>query len=449
MERGAAVRWSRSAGSEDFVELPSADRGAAGPGRQARLLTVLVAVVAAMSMAVRYRFVLEVTPALLVSVALAPAWLGSLARYRGMRTIVAIGVFAVVSGVLVTMLDTSHSTSSRELASGTMQLATIVAAIGVLLWCREVVGLRVTTIAYGFGLLLNVVSTTGINETNALKFSFSLPITILALGFTHRATKRGTEVLVLGVLAAWFAVFADSRSLSAMLLVTMVLTFWQARQGHSPTGRPRPWLALLLIGLLTAAMYQFMQSVILDGALGEAAKDRSQAQIDASGSLLTGGRPELGAAFALILRQPWGYGSGVLPSGTDLAVAKNGMHALNYDPNNGYVTNYMFGSGFEVHSVLGDLWIRFGIVGAIFAIAMAAYCVYATAVMISTRSASALTIFLAAHTAWDLFFSPIRAASYTLVLAVAALALLAPTPDAGGGGITPRGRRPSASEQPQ
>ncbi len=412
------------------------------------MLAVLVAVAAALAMGVRYRFALEVTPALLVSLALAPVWIGSLSRYRGMRAIITVGFLAVLSGVVLTILDTSHVTSSRELTAGTEQLATIVASIGVLLWSREVIGLGMTTIAYGFGLLLNVVATTGINATNALKFSFSVPITVIVLGFTYRARKRSTEVLALGMLAVIFAVFADSRSLSAMLLVTMVLSFWQSSKGHAPDGRPRPWLALLLIGLLAAAVYQFMQSIILDGVLGEAAKDRSQMQIETSGSLLTGGRPEMGAAFALLIRQPWGYGSGVMPGGNDLAVAKNGMYALNYDPNNGYVADYMFGSGFEVHSILGDLWIRFGIVGAVFAVATVAYCIYATAVLISTKRASALVIFLTVHSAWDLFFSPIRTASYTLVLAVAAVALLARSPDAGGGEIASRRRRPSAPEQP-
>ena len=41
------------------------------------------------------------------------------------------------------------------------------------------------------------------------------------------------------------------------------------------------------------------------------------------------------------------------------------MSALNYDPNNGYVEQYLFGQGYEVHSVLGDLWIHFGVAGAL------------------------------------------------------------------------------------
>jgi hypothetical protein len=166
---------------------------------------------------------------------------------------------------------------------------------------------------------------------------------------------------------------------------------------------------------------------VLEGALGTAAQERSQAQIDASGSVLTGGRPELGAFVALLARQPWGYGSGVLPTTRDVWIAKTGMSALNYDPDNGYVERYLFGNGFEVHSVLGDLWIRFGIIGAIFAVAVVAYCLYSTSSRISTGTASAVLVLLSLQAAWDLAFGPFLSASrgMGLVIALAALPVVA------------------------
>ena len=41
-----------------------------------------------------------------------------------------------------------------------------------------------------------------------------------------------------------------------------------------------------------------------------------------------------------------------------------GMASLNYNPDNGYVRNYMFGHGFELHSGLVDAWIALSLPGA-------------------------------------------------------------------------------------
>ena len=134
----------------------------------------------------------------------------------------------------------------------------------------------------------------------------------------------------------------------------------------------------------------------------------------------------MGATVALLSRQQWGYGSGVVPTSNDMWVAKSGMSTLNYDPNNGYVANYMFSLGFEVHSVLGDMWIRYGLLGAIFALVAVGVCVHAVASRLSLGLASAPALFLTANAVWDLLFTPILTASYTLVLAFALAVLPKP-----------------------
>ena len=62
-----------------------------------------------------------------------------------------------------------------------------------------------------------------------------------------------------------------------------------------------------------------------------------------------------------------GFGVGENPTPGDAYVAKAGMAAIGYDPNNGYVEHDMFGSGFELHSVFGDLWAHCGLVGLVLA----------------------------------------------------------------------------------
>ena len=39
---------------------------------------------------------------------------------------------------------------------------------------------------------------------------------------------------------------------------------------------------------------------------------------------------------------------------------------VNYDPNNGYVENWMFGHGYALHSTFGDLWAQYGLLGLVF-----------------------------------------------------------------------------------
>ncbi|WP_214443584.1 hypothetical protein, partial [Mycobacterium tuberculosis] len=227
--------------------------------------------------------------------------------------------------------------------------------IGVLLWARSELGLGATAISFGVGALANVALTGG-NPANLWKYSLAVPVIIVVLGFTSTTRRRSLDLVALAVLAA-VCLFSDSRSMTSFLLLAAVIVLWQV---ILPAGarRPRPAQTLVLLGALSLAAFSMLQALILEGVLGDAAQQRTQAQIDTSGSLIAGGRPELGAATALISARPQGFGSGTLPTSQDVWIAKTGMSELNYDPDNGYVEGYMFGGQYEVHSVLGDLWLR-------------------------------------------------------------------------------------------
>jgi hypothetical protein len=393
----------------------SSDRGFA--------TSMLIPLLAATGVGVRYQIANGVNIAMLIAVCLAPVWISCLPRYRWMWQLIALGTAAAAAGVVLTLADTTRESPTSLVIGQTLGLLTLVAIAGVLLWVRGEIGLPLMITAHGVGMVINALIG-GLHEANPWKFSLAAPVAVLLLGLAALSRKPFAEVAAL-VLLGGVSFFADSRSLTAMLMLTVVLVIWQRR--NLAEHRPRPWSTALLLGMVAAAVFQLMQSLILEGALGTAAQQRSQAQIDTTGSVLTGGRPELGAAVALILRQPWGYGSGVAPTANDVWIAKTGMSALNYDPDNGYVERYLFGNGFEVHSVLGDLWIRFGILGALFAIALVAYCLYATSARISTGSASAVLVLLTLQATWDLAFGPFLSASrgMGLVLALAALPLVA------------------------
>lgn len=383
--------------------------------------TVVVPLVAAAGTGVRLQVAGGVSIGFLVAAALLPVWIFSLPRFRGIRLLLTLGMLAVASGIVLSLTDTVRELQPWMLNIDSLRTLGFLGAVGVLLWARSCVGSALTAAAYGAGLLLNALIG-GIHDTNPWKFSYSTPITILMLGLAARSTKRSWEIAVLGVLAV-VSLSADSRSLTAMLSLTAVVVLWQMRRGRWSQRRPRPWLAILFLGLVSLAVFQIMQALTLEGALGESAQQRSQAQIQNSGSILAGGRPEFGAALALIRHQPWGFGNGLLATSQDVWIAKQGMSELNYDPNNGYVEGYMFGLGYEVHSVLGDLWINFGILGAVFALGVVGYCLYSAASQVSTRTASALVVFLSLQSGWNLLFSPILGSSHTLFLALAMAAL--------------------------
>jgi hypothetical protein len=186
----------------------------------------------------------------------------------------------------------------------------------------------------------------------------------------------------------------------------LILVLWQLvpRGKNGRRSVPKTMLALACLGI---ALYDVLTSLLLEGYLGASAQARSVEQINMTGSLILGGRPEMAATRALFEHDPLGYGLGILPSLTDILVAKAGMADINYQPNNGYVENYMFGSQFEVHSVFGDLWARFGLPGLALAAVIAVWAIRTVVVGIAHGRASALPLFLVNYTLWNIFFSPL------------------------------------------
>ncbi|MGO3814785.1 MAG: hypothetical protein ACTJHV_08315, partial [Cellulosimicrobium funkei] len=88
-------------------------------------------------------------------------------------------------------------------------------------------------------------------------------------------------------------------------------------------------------------------------------------------------------------------------------------------------------SGFEVHSVLGDQWIRFGLVGMLFAVACVVVVWRGTLADLGRNAASALLLYLALSCAWDLLFSPFYSVSATVLMLGVAIATPYTLPDRG------------------
>src|SRR5699024_7089774 len=159
----------------------------------------------------------------------------------------------------------------------TFTLLSLAGGIGVLLWARTQIGIGGTAVSFGVGALANVVLTGG-NTANLWKYSLAVPVIIIVLGLTSTTRRRLLDLLALGALAA-VCIASDSRAMSSFLLLAGVIVLWQM---FMPAGvrRPRPLQTLVLLGVLSLAAFSPLQALILDGALGDAAQQRTQAQID-------------------------------------------------------------------------------------------------------------------------------------------------------------------------
>lgn len=363
---------------------------------------------------------LDIPISYVLAAAILPATARQLFRYRGAAVIAALSLLAAVSGFVITEVR-----SSAIAVSSTLQISQSARVLGIalllasLLWARSVLGLRRMVLVFGFGALASIVLT-GVNVDNPYKFTFALPVTIIALSLPWIWASRARQLGCLGVIAA-SAALSDARSLTAVLVIAAALTILQRRPADAAQAPRRAWTAVIRIGMVAIAAYFAVQAAILDGMLGTAARQRTEMQIDRSGNAIVGGRPEMGATIDLISARPLGYGSGALVTYDDRRLGKEGMWSLGYDPDNGYVDRYMFGNGFEVHSVLGDLWLQFGLAGALLAIVILVAVLHGIGHGLATASISALALFLGLRFAWDFALSPLPSSMVYLPLTLAVL----------------------------
>ncbi len=367
----------------------------------------------------RFPVVGDVTVGFIVSLALLPVWIRPALRYRGALALGVTAALAVATGLLLSELTSAtHQVSSRDRILQAVVPLAVIGGVGLLLWGRSLMPDWQVAAWFSVGAFLAIRSNAGFLE-NSWRFGFSFPTICLTLALawaTRRRWVEGVACIVLIGVSAW----AGGRSRSAVLvlvLLLLVVQSWKApRRGRAVAAR----MGAVLVACAVAA-YQFGQAVILEGYLGEAARERSQAQIEQSGSLIVGGRPEMAATVGLVRDTPFGFGLGVQPDMRDVAVAKDALRTIQYDPDNGYVERYMFGNGFELHSVLADLWARYSVGGLLFGIAVLVMVGSGLVVSVAGRTASAVAMFAGLTVLWDLPFSPLTTSIPVIVLGVSLL----------------------------
>ena len=392
--------------------------GIAGePASASPPLEKLVAGLACLALGASVSLIQGITPGLVVAVLLLPVWAGSLWLPLAGRWYALVGLAAVVSGILLTWGNSvDHATNAALLRANVFTILTLVGTVGVIVWARRSLADRDVALLFALGFLAAAVTKPG--GTNPWKFQFSVAVVMVVLALCLRQGSRLLELLcTLGL--ALVSVLNDSRSLAAMLLMVASLIAWQGMR-TSVRLRSTVVTTTVQLGLVALAIYSGMQAMLLDGYLGETAQERTQMQIDMTGSLIVGGRPESGATTALLQANPFGVGAGTLVNLSDLNTARAGMEGLNYNTlHNGYVERFMFGFGYEVHSFVGNLWLRYGLAGVVFALMGLGIMLLWIVRRLATNTAPALFVYLIATSVWDFFFSPVFYSSVaTLALAV-------------------------------
>lgn len=375
----------------------------------------VVCAVVLLSFGLRIYLPSQVPLALILVAATSPAWLGVLKRYRHGVALAVLTVTAVLFGLGLSILAFSTHYVARVEFVGSLSLTLLIfAGVGVILWGRELFGTRITALLFASGMLIGS-ATNGFSITlNAWKGAWGIPVTILVLALTHR--RRWLTVVALGTLLVVCVIY-ETRAQAAVLFIALMLVVWQMRPTAASRRVSSLWTGIMLAGL-GGVIYYLGSEALARGLLGSEAQVRSLRQIDEAGSLILGGRPEIAATLSLMAHKFWGYGFGAMPRTSDVLVGKEGLVKINYNPNNGYVDRYMFGNGFELHSVVGDVWIRMGPAGLLLMAAVALILTRGLADQLVSRTASGLVLFAVLWSFWNLCFSPLLSAALPLALAI-------------------------------
>ncbi|WP_431738709.1 hypothetical protein [Microbacterium sp.] len=360
-----------------------------------------------------------------LALVLLPLWVPRLVASRAGLWLAITAAVSAVSGVWLTAVAAQdHDTSQSTLIATTLLFLSVPMVAGIVVWAQRFVPLWTIGFTYGLGMVAAAVMRPSTFAENPWKFAIGLPVAVIVLSLTLRSRRRLSDMLALGALAL-VSVAMDSRAFFGVFTIVLLLLVWQAMPRIS-NKRMSAAKVLVWAAAIGVTVYVIGTSLLVEGYLGEDAQARSVEQQERAGSILVGGRPELAATAALFLSRPLGFGAGTIASPSDILVAKSGMQVINYDPNNGYVENFMFGpTKFELHSMTGDLWAYFGWPVLIFLVIAVVVMVRRVAVELARGTATALLLFAVIITAWNLFFNPIYSSAPFFGLALG-LALAGP-----------------------
>jgi hypothetical protein len=416
--------WEQASPRDGLVRWPwtHAEIGAARSTEIERVLAAITLV----TLGAQRTLTLGATLGVAVSLLFAPMWLRVLLRFHWARLYLAVGGLAVAWGLVLNRLAVAdHVTLRHSYYATTFLLLEVVCGVGVVLWAATLMSVRALGCCFALGLVVNAILSPGpLAASNPLKYAWMIPLATLVFSLVDN--RRALRLQLLAVLALGaLAITADLRSFVGTALITVVLIAWQLRPRVQGIRSSWAWTLAFLLAL-GFAIYNLVTVLLINGYLGSDAQMRSIRQVEESGSLLLGGRPELSATWTLLRHFPGGFGPGVVANLHEVNVAKTGMASINYDPDNGYVDRFMFGSAVELHSTFGDLWAAFGYAGILLCLMITLLVLGTVAKLVAARRATALVLFFSTWTMWNLLFSPLLSAAPTLLFTVGLLILQHP-----------------------
>jgi hypothetical protein len=396
------------------AEQPWADRDERSARRERWLVGALVIL-----FGLRLGVVSEMTVGALTVVGLGPVWWRRVVRFVWAKAFFFALALAVVVGWWLSWTNVDWLPFSDTIARNvTGMMLELGAGVALFVWARGVLGIPWTAVLYGLSLIAHDVTTDRFSES-PWRFGVGTGLTVALLGAVWLLGRPRVETAVLGALTAVWAV-SGGRSAAAVLAIVLAQTVLQ-RARAKVGDRLSPMAAVaggLAIGL---AVFTLGQAAVLRGYLGGDALERSAAQTQQGQNILAGGRPEFGATIALFVEHPTGYGIGAVPTGSLVTTAKQGLARLGYDPNNGYVENYMFGRTIELHSTGADLWATMGLGGVLLVLVLGGGILAGLSGRVAALQASPLLLYLGIMFFWDIAFSPMRSSTALAVLTFSAL----------------------------
>lgn len=336
------------------------------------------------------------------------------------RLVVIAGGALLTAGSALWALDDGLTTASTTGALYALVfLGTQVLSFIVLSWAIHRIGLRLLLISYGFGAYANLTLLYRIPPTD-FKFALSIPIVLVVAGTLYRYPAILTSAFLC---LAVVGMASGARSYAAFLVAATILWI-TARVLPAPRTHRRPYARYLLVGAFGVAIgvviYELGTELLLSGAFGAYNQVRTATQLEQTGNLITSARPEWFATFNLMRDHIWGFGPGAVPDTGTLFTALDGLATIHFQGGD-YVTGYMFGGHYELHSVIADLWVSFGVVGLGIGLTLFAYLLYRLLDEVTLGQPKPLQLFLMLSAAWYMLFGPLLANTPFVVLTLVVL----------------------------
>jgi hypothetical protein len=265
------------------------------------------------------------------------------------------------------------------------------------------------SVALGIALLISeLVNFLTSTSENPWKYGLGIPTSFLVLSLLDRFyTPKWLSVVTLAALIS-ISIACDSRTLTAVTTVMFVSRLFK-NLGNSQI-RFRPLILILTTATLIYLVYPF---VALSGAIGLRAQLQEESFQTSHTNELIAARLELPMTTLLAVHNlPLGIGANGKVNGHQTDEALQSINDL-IKPLNVNEVAYLTGEGvsevgYNAHSVLGSLFLFFGIPGLVSGIIF--LWSQGLAILLRLRNLKAglhAPIFLGIMSMWDLFFSPL------------------------------------------